>query len=169
MSRNYSLKCIRYWYAYDVDEVCGLYKDQKLHPQTVLGWIKAGLPTIDQAKPFLVMGNALIEFLGKRNQEGRHKTSLHEIFCMSCQDIKKPYRGQVQIVRYGFTNMKAVCPDCKKTMNKGISLDAYPAIKKIFTVVDVLQLYDCEAPPANTHLLAQIDKQGCEPMQGELF
>lgn len=113
MARNYPLNRIRYWYAYDIDEICGLYKDTKLHPQTVLGWIKAGLEVADNSKPFLIMGYHLSAFLGKRNIEGRHKTALHEIFCMTCQDIKKPYRGQVQIIRQGYPlENKKICWLC---------------------------------------------------------
>lgn len=170
MSRNYPLKIIRYWYAYDVEEICGLYKDRKLHPRTVQGWVRTGLETIDNAKPFLVFGNTLIEFLGKRNMEGRHKTELHEIFCLPCQDTRKPYKQQVHISQRGYlTNMIAVCPDCKNVINKGIRLDDYQAIKKIYAVVDVSQLYDCEVSPANTHLPAQVTTRLNEPIQGELF
>lgn len=170
MSRNYPLKRIRYWYAYDIDEVCGLYIDFNLHPQTVLGWIKAGLVTADGTKPFLIMGHQLVEFLGNRNKAQKHKTQIHEIFCMSCRDIKTPYKKQVGIVKNGYLhNMKGICPDCKKTMNKGISLDNYPAIKKFYAVVDVLQLYDCEVATATTHLPVQIAMQPTEPVQGELF
>jgi hypothetical protein len=170
MSRNYPLKRIRYWYAYDIDEVCALYKDTRLHPQTVLGWIKNGLPTADGVKPFLIMGHQLTEFLGNRNKTQKHKTQIHEIFCRPCRDIKTPYKKQVQITKHGYLhNMKAICPDCKRIMNKGISLEHYPAIKKFYAVVDVLQLYDCEVAPVTTHLPAQVPAQHSEPVQGELF
>jgi hypothetical protein len=170
MARNYPLKRIRYWYAYDVDEICAMFKDSSLHPQTVLGWIKSGMATADASKPFLIMGHQLIEFLGNRNKAQKHKTQIHEMFCMSCRDIKTPYKKQVQIVKQGYLhNMKAVCPDCKSAMNKGISLEHYPTIKKFYAVVDVLQLYDCEAAPVTTHLPAQVAAQPSEPIQGELF
>lgn len=170
MARNYPLKRIRYWYAYDVDEICALYKDTKLHPQTVLGWIKAGLKTSDSARPFLIMGHELSTFLGNRNKAQTHSTQLHEIFCMGCQDIKIPYRKQVCFTKQGYLhNIKAVCPDCKKIINKGIKLEVYPVIKKFYAVVDVSQLYDCPATTDKTHLFAQLHTQPNEPLQGELF
>lgn len=170
MARNYPLRRIRYWYAYDVDEVCSLYKDMNLHPQTVLCWIKNGLLVADNSKPFLIMGQHLKDFLGERNKSQKHKTAVQELFCMSCRDVKKAYKRQVQITKQGHLhNMKAHCPDCKSIMNKGIKLESYPEIKKFYAVVDVLQLYDCTTPPDNTHLPAQVETPSSEPVQGELF
>ncbi len=168
--RNYPLKRIKYWYAYDIDEVCGLYKDSKLHPRTVHGWIKNGLATIDGQKPFLVFGHELKRFLGKQNASGKQKTARDEMFCFKCRDVRKPYKREIQFTQRGhLTSMKALCPDCKNTMNKGVKLDDVPSLKRIFTVVDVLKLYDCEASTVNTHLLAQTKAQQSESFQHELF
>lgn len=165
--KNYPLRRIRYWYVYDVDEICALFG---VHHRTVLGWVKKGLPTIDGSKPFLVFGNDLIKFLGKQNAAGKHKTELNEIFCMSCQDIKQPLKRQVQIAQSGhLTNMKGRCPDCKKIMCKGIKIENLYKIKIFFAVVDVLQLYDSANTTANTHLIAHEAVQPSEPPQREMF
>ncbi|NBB88875.1 MAG: AlpA family phage regulatory protein, partial [Bacteroidetes bacterium] len=45
--RLYPLQRIKAWYCYDIEEICSLYKSQRLHQQTVRQWIKNGLPIID--------------------------------------------------------------------------------------------------------------------------
>ena len=64
MSRRlYPHKRVRYWYAYDIDDICTLFSEFSLHPQTVRKWINDGLKTIDKCKPSLVYGNDLIAYL----------------------------------------------------------------------------------------------------------
>lgn len=72
MSRRlYAHNRVRYWYAYDLDEICTLYSDTGLHVQTVRAWIKNGVKTIDGGKPALVYGHDLIAFFKRHNAKGQ--------------------------------------------------------------------------------------------------
>jgi hypothetical protein len=168
--RIYPLNPIKYWWVYDIEEICDLYKKYKLHHQTVIEWIRKGLPTIDKTKPALIYGYDLKAFLGNQNLAGKFKTEFHQIFCRGCKEIKEPYKKQVQLEhKKNFVNAKARCPSCKKELFKSYKLDDFQKLKSVFCVVDVLQLYDCANPALNTQFLAQAKTPLNEPAQGELF
>lgn len=168
--RIYPLKLIKYWFCYDIDDICHLYQQYSLNHQTVRKWIRKGLKTIDKGKPILIYGYELKAFLGKQNQSNKCQTEFNQMFCMKCQEGKEFYKKQIQLeANQQFLRAKALCSNCKSVMNKPYKLADLPELRKMFAVVDVLQLYDCENPPVKTHLDDQ-DKRGIsEPIQGELF
>jgi hypothetical protein len=55
--RIYPLNKIKYWYCYDIDDVCRLYSKYKLHSKTVLEWKRQGLQAIDgRSSTFVLWG-----------------------------------------------------------------------------------------------------------------
>ncbi len=167
--RIYYLNYIKYWWAYDIDEICQLYKKYNLHPQTVRQWIKNGLPTM-KGKPALIYGNDLIKFLGKMNKSNKCQTEFHQMFCMKCKEGTDPYRKQVQLeLKNGFVKAKAHCRNCKNIMYKSYKLDDFQKMKTHFHVVDVLELYDCAHTTVKTHFPASINIHANESGQRELF
>lgn len=168
--RIYPLKSIMYWYCYDIDDVCRLYKSYNLHPQTVYQWIKDGLPVEGNGKPILIYGNDLKKFLANLNKSNKCQTVFEQMFCMGCKEGKDPYKKQIHLEQAkGFVKAKAVCQTCKKIMNKGYKMDDIPKLRDIFRVVDVSQLYDCAAPTVKTHIVDQDKVPLNESRQWELF
>ncbi|MBL0320176.1 MAG: hypothetical protein IPP74_12945 [Alphaproteobacteria bacterium] len=168
--RIYPLNVIKYWYSYDLDEICQLYSDHRLHKQTVRRWIKEGLPTIDKHTPGLVYGSQLKKFLGKQNQMNKCSTAYEQFYCFKCRDARNPYKKQVQLeFRNLSLQLKAVCRDCKSPMNKGYKLDDLQKLKSLFYVVDVLELYDSTSPTVNAHFHAPNEMHQSESVQLELF
>lgn len=167
--RIYPLQGIKYWWAYDIDEVCALYKSQGLHAQTVRSWIKKGLKAI-KGTPTLIYGNDLIVFLKKINESSKCKTEFDQMFCMKCKDAKPAFKKQIALEKANQSiRAKAICRDCKSTMNKSYKMDDIPKLKRMFYVVDVLELYDSKAPTLNTHFDAHINQHQNEPSQEDLF
>lgn len=153
--RIYSLQRIRNWLCYDLDDVCALYKKYGLHPQTVRGWIKKGLPTVAGGRPTLIYGADLREFLAKQNESGKCKTVFHEMFCLKCKDARPAFKRQIVLEQVnGSVRAKAHCQTCKSIMNKPYKLSDIPHLRKVFRVGDVLELYDSAASPLNAHLTA---------------
>lgn len=167
--RIYPLNFIKYWWAYDIDEVCLLYKKYNLHPQTVRGWIKNGLKTM-KGKPALIYGNDLINFLGKMNKSSKCHTEFHQMFCMKCRDAKDAYKRQVQLEsKNGFIKAKAHCRNCKTIMYKSYKIDDFQKLKSNFHTVDVLELYDSKDSTVKTHIAAPENIHANEPAQIEMF
>ena len=171
MSRRlYSHKRVRYWYAYDIDEVCTLYADLGLHPQTVRKWIKNGLDTIDAGKPALIYGQQLIAYLKKNNQANKCKTTFDEFYCMACQDARPVYQSRISAnQKAAFLQVQAVCRECKSRMFKNYKLADFSKLKRQFKLVDVSQLYDCANSTGKTHIPSQVESVTSESLQGDLF
>jgi len=161
---------VRYWYAYDIDDICALFSDFGLHPQTVRKWIKDGLKTIDAGKPTLVYGHDLIVHLKKNNSANKCKTAFDEIYCMGCQDARPIFRNKISVEQTAqFLRVQGVCRECKRLMFKNYKLTDFPTLRNKFKLVGVLELYDFEATTDKTHIQAQEQNPSTESAQGELF
>ena len=171
MSRRlYPHKRVRYWYAYDTDEITTLFSDFGLHPQTIRSWIKAGLKTIDRGKPALIYGNDLISFLKNRNDQNKCETVFDQFYCMKCKDAQHVFQKTISLEHQGqFLRARGQCRQCKSRMYKSYSLTAYPQLQKIFKLVGVSELYDCLSPTDKTHLNTQDKTPPSESGQGSLF
>ena len=68
--------------SYKVDEIADLYGT---HKNTVLNWIKQGLPTFDNKRPLMILGIELNAFHAKRKVQNKHPCMPNEIYCMKCK------------------------------------------------------------------------------------
>lgn len=168
--RLYSHKRVRYWYAYTVDEICILFKDVGLHPQTVRKWTKSGLKTIDKGKPALIYGNELINYFKKNNRANKCSTAFDEFFCMSCQDGRPIYQSNVFVSqKTQFLKVQGRCRYCKTDIYKNYKMDDLSKLKKKFKLVDVSQLYDDASTSGKTHIQPQEMLHENESLQLDLF
>lgn len=168
--RLYPHKRVRYWYAYDLDEICALFSDTGLHIQTVRKWItRDGLKTIDNGKPALIYGQHLIDFFKRQNAKGKCQTPFDQMYCLKCHDARPAYQSRISIDhKDNFLTVGAVCRECKSRMNKSYKIDNLGDLKRRFRVVDVLELYDDASPAVKTHIHAQEGAWANESRQGEL-
>ncbi len=169
--RLYSHKRIKYWFAYDVDDICAVFE---LHPQTLRQWVKDGLKTIDNGKPALIYGNDLIEFLKAQNSKSKCKTEFNEMFCFKCQDARSIFQSKITVEHKAKSLfVSGHCRESKTVMNKAYKMDDLPKLKQIFQLVEVLELYDCAVSPCKTHIQADAVTPLSESLntsqQGDLF
>lgn len=168
--RLYPHNRVRYWYAYDLEDVCAVFADIGLHPQTIRKWTKNGLKTIDAGKPALIYGQNLIEFLKASNCANKCKTAFHEMYCMSCQDARPVFQTRISVKqKVQFLQVQGVCRLCKKQMFKNYKLAAFTELRKSFKLVDVSQLYDDTTATDKTHICALEHSDTNASEQGELF
>lgn len=168
--RLYSHRQVRYWYTYNIEDICTLFSDVGLHAQTVRKWIKNGLNTIDTGKPVLVYGYDLIAYLKKNNASNKCKTAFGEMYCMGCQDARPIFRNKIAVEQKSqFLKVQGICRECKKSMFKNYKLSNFPVLRKKFTLVDVSQLYDFDVPTDKTHIHTQDEMHINESLQMDLF
>jgi excisionase family DNA binding protein len=100
------------------------------HKNTVRGWIKAGLPIIDDRRPVLILGNELRRFLEGRRKSARCPSPLGYFFCFRCRESRLPAAGMVDYVaRNGASgNLTALCDTCGTVMNRRARLVSLPDI-----------------------------------------
>jgi hypothetical protein len=168
--RLYHHRRVRYWYSYNVEEICEVFSDSKLHPQTIRKWIKNGLSTVDTKKPALVYGNELISYLKKNNNTNKCKTEFDEMYCMRCQDAQPVFRQNVSIEqKRQFLKVQGACRQCKQPMFKNYKLLSFKALRKKFRLVDVLELYDFDNSTNKTHMQAQQKNAKIESTLGKHY
>ncbi len=168
--RLYPHNRVRYWLTYDLDEICALFADTGLHIQTVRKWVKNGLKTIDNGKPSLIYGNDLIVFLKAQNDKGKCQTRFDHMYCMKCKDARPIYQNKIKAdLKNGFLKVCGHCRECKTTMHKNYKKDDYGDLRRIFIMVDVLELYDSASPSVKTHIQTQKTVRESESYTGDLF
>jgi DNA-directed RNA polymerase subunit RPC12/RpoP len=86
----------------------------KVHKNTVRGWLKSGLETIDTRRPTLVLGRKLSAFLHARRQFARQRCRPGQFYCLRCRAPKEPASRKADYVPITSTsgNLKGRCPDC---------------------------------------------------------
>ena len=107
--------------SYTVEEIAHLFA---IHKNTVRQWIKAGLPTIDDKRPILILGRELLAFLHARRVRNKRTCRSGEIYCVRCHDPQVPAGDMADYlpITEKFGNLKGICPDCNSIMNRCVSL-----------------------------------------------
>lgn len=169
--RLYPHNRIRYWYAYDLEDICELFQDTGLHIQTIRKWInKDGLKAVDVTKPVLIYGHTLIAFLKNHNARGKCATPFEKIYCLKCQDARPVYQKRITLEhKNNFLSVSGYCSTCKTQMFKNYKMDDLGQIKRTFHTGDVLQLYDGLLPTFKTHLNTQGKIPGNESGHGTFY
>lgn len=82
MSKTYKLKVIKTRESYTTKRIS---EELNVHPRTIQYWYKEGLKTLDNKKPFLVMGYELKAFLEKKQKERKCTLKPDEFYCTKCR------------------------------------------------------------------------------------
>ena len=75
--------------SYAVEEIARLFD---VHRNTVREWIKAGLQTIDDKRPVLILGHELIAFLQARRVSKKKPCGPGQMYCVRCPPPTIPCR-----------------------------------------------------------------------------
>lgn len=122
-------RLVKLYRSYRVEEVASLFGK---HKNTVRGWIKSGLPTIDGKRPTLVQGQELIAFLKVQRTKNKRPCQPGQIYCVRCRSPKYPAAGMADYlpITEKFGNLVALCPDCDSIMHRCVSLAKIEQIHK---------------------------------------
>ncbi|WP_434053844.1 MAG: helix-turn-helix domain-containing protein [Roseibium sp.] len=105
---------------------------------TVRRWLKKGLPSLNERRPILILGQDLKAFLDGRRKP-KQTCRIDECLCMSCNAPRKPALDEVEFhpTTAGRGNMRALCNVCSTVMHKLVSAEGLKALKAILTVTIV--------------------------------
>lgn len=105
---------------YTVGEVADLYD---VHKITVREWVKAGLPTLSDQRPMLILGGDLAAFHQARRTKNKQKCKPGEMYCVKCRAPKMPDgEAEYQPKTATLGNLVGICLDCYTIMNRRVSL-----------------------------------------------
>lgn len=148
--RTYNLRLIKATWPYSVEEIAELFG---LHKHAVRRWITEGLPANKNGRQFLIRGDALAEFLGRRQQGKKRQCKTHELFCFKCRAQREAYLGIADVVIESPTRLrvKAICSTCDTPMNKVQHTQKLPEIEKAFQIQQLTgrHIIECSNPSVN--------------------
>lgn len=132
-TRRVNPRLIKLHRTYSVDEVA---RTLGVHKNSVRGWIKSGLPIIDKARPVLMLGRELRQFLEQQRNARKRPTPPGHIYCFKCRDASKPALNMVEYVPFNSItgNLTALCCTCETVMNRRARQDSLPIIMPGFAV-----------------------------------
>lgn len=112
MARYPSPRRVKSTRTYTVDEAARLLG---VHKNTVRRWLIQGLAAIDERRPLLIHGPALIAFLGERRAKRKQPCGPGRMYCVRCRAPKRPAGGMADFeAGPGDTGMlTGICPDCE--------------------------------------------------------
>lgn len=119
MGRRLSWRAISIHRSYDVAELARLLKVDR---RTVRRWMDNGLRSIRDARPFLILGADLVEFLsGKKKPKARCGPG--EMFCFRCQLARQVAFRESEIAHASpvSLNLRALCGACSAVMHRRVS------------------------------------------------
>jgi hypothetical protein len=101
-----------------------------VHKNSIRSWIKAGLPTLDNSRPTLILGGELKAWLDKKRKAAKRPCSPGTFYCFKCRTPKSPALGIVEYRPINDTsgNLIALCTDCGTTMHRRARLEAVGSI-----------------------------------------
>lgn len=146
--------------SYTVEDIASLLE---VHKNTVRQWIKAGLPTIDDRRPKLILGRQLIAFLQARRASKKRGCHSGEIFCVRCRAPKFPAAGiaEYRPINEKIGNLAAICPDCHSMIYRCVSIMRLGEVRgeMDITFPQALQhLREISEPTVNSDLKGDIEQ-----------
>lgn len=101
-----------------------------VHKNSIRGWIKSGLPTLDNFRPTLILGGEMKAWLDKKRKAAKCPCSPGTFYCFKCRTPKPPALGMVEYQPMNDTsgNLKALCTDCGTMMHRRARKEAIEAI-----------------------------------------
>jgi excisionase family DNA binding protein len=123
---------------------------------TIRRWLEKRLPAIRDRKPYLILGEDLIDYLD-RQARPKQPCPPGTCYCVKCKTAKRPAGDIAEFVpvnaRSG--NLRGICPDCGSLAHRRHSYAQLEAIRSFLdvTIVEpVTRLNDGSQHSTNDHL-----------------
>lgn len=132
--KRYNPRLVKIHRSYLVGEIATLYN---IHKNTVRAWIKEGLLTTDNLKPFLIRGHDLFEFLIVKRNKNKSKCQHDEIYCVKCRAPKKPLGLMADYqppITGDLGNIVGICPDCGCLIYRRTSTKSLAVIRRYLDI-----------------------------------
>lgn len=113
---------------YSVEEAARLFG---AHRNTVRAWLRAGLKTIDGARPTLILGRELRRFLNERRARSKRPTPAGMIYCLRCREPRRPAGDMVDYLPRTATigDLQGICPDCDTLLYRRVNRAALEDVR----------------------------------------
>jgi hypothetical protein len=105
---------------YSIEELASLFK---VHKNTVRGWLRDGLASIDDRRPTLIRGDETRRFLIERRAKAKRSCGPGRIYCLPCRAPKVPAGNMAELSSKDGTNgsLCGICPDCDRLIYRRVN------------------------------------------------
>ena len=103
---------------------------------TIRAWVKGGLPLMKSQRPFLILGDALRNFLETRMKATKSPLLQDQLYCLSCKAARIPMGLMVDLIPQTpkTARLLGLCEVCGGTCNRMISQTKIDHFSQIFSV-----------------------------------
>ena len=131
MPKRLAIRSVKTSRTYTIDEAAEL---TGVSIGTVRSWVKSGLPIMTAKRPFLILGDALRNFLQDRRAKSKTYLQADQLYCLGCKAGRRPLGLMVDV--YFQTTKTArltgLCDTCGGTCNRMISRAKLDQFAEIF-------------------------------------
>ena len=105
---------------------------------TVRTWVNNGLPAMKSQRPYLILGEALKDFLQARTAKRKSALRPAELYCLSCKAPRMPMGLLVDCIPQTATTARlmGLCEACGGTCNRMISRAKTDHFREIFALAE---------------------------------
>ncbi len=138
MSKNYDPRRIKSYRSYKTRDVCRLFRDKKLHEQTLRGWVREGkLEAFWQGNTMYVYGAVLKKFIIEKNNQNKSPLAFNQFRCWKCKTAAPPLNNTVEKLAEGRNKSLLAlgsCASCGHEIERLYKASEESEILRTFTV-----------------------------------
>lgn len=131
MTRRPNHRAIRAARTYEIREAA---EELGVSIGTIRQWVKAGLPIMKTQRPYLILGEALKDFLQHRREGKKTVLQPSQLYCLTCKAARTPWEKLVDCIPQTATTARLVglCEVCGSACNRMISRSKIDAFGQLF-------------------------------------
>jgi hypothetical protein len=105
----------------------------------VRGWIRQGLPVMKTQRPYLILGDALRQFLEHRRGKAKAPLGPDQLYCLTCKQAQTPLGMMADCLPMTPKTARLVglCGVCSSTFSRLVSRADLPRYNLIFDVANI--------------------------------
>lgn len=105
---------------------------------TIRNWVNTGLPAMKSQRPYLILGEALKDYLQARTANRKAALRPSELYCLSCKASRTPMGMMVDCIPQTSTTARlmGLCETCGGTCNRMISRTKIDLFREIFALAE---------------------------------
>lgn len=130
MPKSATLSGIKSLHTYTIQEAAEV---SGVSDRTIRAWIKDGLTAMDQERPALIRGDALIAFIRTQRKARKTDVKQSEFYCLKCRAARRPAGNLVECQASGTrAKLIAFCETCETIMHKPVPLSSLTPLSNLF-------------------------------------
>ncbi|WP_105514068.1 helix-turn-helix domain-containing protein [Defluviimonas denitrificans] len=131
MAKRPSARRIRAARTYTIEEAA---QALGVSTGTIRAWVRDGLPLMKARRPFLILGDALRQFLTARATGAKVALQPGQLYCFSCKVGREPMGRMVDCIPQTARTARLVglCAHCGGTCNRMVSRTKIDQLAGIF-------------------------------------